>query len=288
MPSPTRFEPSSPIDELAISERASSFISSSVIENEAKILQYLVSSIDLTSLEATDHEANIRALCERALRPVASRPEIGPVAAVCVYPSFVETAKSALQGSSVKLASVAGAFPSGLSLLDVKLLEVRRALELGADELDIVINRGAVLSKSYERAFDEIARIREASKDATLKVILETGELSSYDDIYRASRIAILAGADFIKTSTGKISQGAKLEPTLVMLDAIRDEFEESGRRVGIKIAGGVREAGLALDYLALVREALGEEWLVPEGFRIGASGLLGDIEKRLSEMTNG
>ena len=244
-------------------------------------LRRLVGLLDLTTLEATDTEAKVEALCARALRPLPKHPEV-EVAAVCIYPSLLPAAKRALEGSSVKLASVAGAFPTGLSPLDVKLLEVRRALELGAQEIDTVILRGAMLEGDEARVFDELAAIRAACGSATLKVILETGELASPDLIRRASEIALRAGADFLKTSTGKIPTGATLEATQVMLDAIRDHERATQKRVGIKVAGGIRKADQALAYYALVRDTLGDAWLAPTLFRIGASSLLDDLAREI------
>lgn len=241
----------------------------------------LVGLLDLTTLEATDTEAKVEKLCERALRPLSNHPNV-TVAAVCIYPSLLPAAKRALDGSRVKLASVAGAFPNGLSPLDVKLLEVRCALELGAQEIDTVILRGAMLEANEAKVRDELSALREACGSATMKVILETGELVSEERIRRASEIAIGAGADFIKTSTGKIATGATLEATRPMLEAIRDHERETGKRVGIKVAGGIRKADQALAFYNLVRDVLGEAWLHPSLFRIGASSLLDDLARQL------
>jgi deoxyribose-phosphate aldolase len=207
---------------------------------------------------------------------------------VCVYPNLVATAKSALAGSGVKVASVATAFPSGQSPLDVKLADVRRAVELGADEIDMVIDRGAMLSGDYAKVFDEIAATKEACGSAHLKVILETGELGSYDVVRKASEIGIAAGGDFIKTSTGKVQPAATPAVTLVMLEAIRDHYYATGRRIGMKPAGGVRTAKQSLHYLVLVKETLGDAWLTPDLFRFGASALLNDVLMQLEKERTG
>lgn len=251
-------------------------------EDRAEALRLLVELIDLTTLEATDTPRKVEKLCERALCPYPNHPEIGPVAAVCVYPSLLPFAKRVLEGSNVKLASVAGAFPSGLSPLPVKLHEIRNAIELGAQEIDTVILRGAMLSGEEDQVFEELSAMREACGPSTLKVILETGELVAHDVIRKASRIAMLAGADFLKTSTGKISPGATPEATLVMLEAIRNFEKETGKRVGIKVAGGIRKAEDALRYFVLVKETLGDAWLSPALFRIGASSLLDDLIREI------
>ena len=248
-------------------------------DERAEALRRIVGFIDLTTLEATDTEAKVERLCERALRPFPHRPELR-VAAVCVYPSLLPPAKRILDGSPVKLASVAGAFPTGLSPLDVKLFEVRRALDLGAQEIDTVILRGAMLEGDENKVFDELAALREACGSATLKVILETGELGSPDLIRRACRIALRAGADFLKTSTGKIPTGATIDATRVMLEAIREYEAETQKRVGIKVAGGIRKADQALGFYELVRKTLGDDKLDPNLFRIGASSLLDDLAR--------
>lgn len=283
MPSLLQDLPSSPIDPATVERRVAPLRGRDLDgEARAKALRLLASLLDLTTLEATDTDAKVEALCRRALLPDPARPEIGPVAAVCVYPSLVSGAKAALEGSGVKLASVAGAFPSGLSPLEVKVLEIRRAIEMGASEIDAVLLRGAMLEGDEARVYEELVALREACGEVTLKVILETGELRDLSLIQRASRIAMLAGADFIKTSTGKVSPGASLEAALVMADAIRDFERETGKRVGLKVAGGIRKAEDALTYLALVEEVLGEAWLSPSLFRIGASSLLDDIVRAL------
>jgi deoxyribose-phosphate aldolase len=281
-----------PVDAVGVEERAAELGKRS-IEKQAKLagLRLVVAMIDLTTLEGKDSPGKVRALCHKAKRPVDPAAMHGGVpscAAVCVYPSLVAVAKEALSGSEVKVASVATAFPGGLSPLDVKLAEVRRAVELGADEIDMVIDRGAMLAGRHDAVFDEIAAVKEACGEAHLKVILETGELGSYDVVRKASRIAMLAGADFIKTSTGKIAPAATPAVTLVMLEAIRDFHEETGRRVGMKPAGGIRTAKQALHYLVLVKETLGDAWLGPELFRFGASTLLDDVLRQLDDERRG
>jgi deoxyribose-phosphate aldolase len=244
--------------------------------------------MDLTTLEGKDTPGKVRAMCAKALLPLASDPSIGPCAAVCVYPNLVPVAKEALKGSPVKIASVATAFPSGQSPLDVKLADVRRAVELGADEIDMVIDRGAMLSGDYAKVFDEIAATKEACGPAHLKVILETGELGSYDVVRKASEIGIAAGGDFIKTSTGKVQPAATPPVTLVMLEAIVDHYYATGRRIGMKPAGGVRTAKQALHYLVLVKETMGDAWLTPDLFRFGASALLNDVLMQLEKERTG
>jgi len=260
------------------------------IKGGAKLagLSLAIGMMDLTTLEGADTAGKVTALCQKARQPLASDPTLGPVAAVCVYPAHVGVAKRALVGSSVRVASVATAFPSGHSALSVKLDDARRALDAGADEIDMVIDRGALLAGEHSRVADEIRRVKEVCGAALLKVILEVGELGSYDNVRRASDLALQAGADFIKTSTGKISPAATPPATLVMLEAIRDHYYESGRRAGIKPAGGIRTAKQALHYLVLVRETLGDAWLVPELFRLGASGLLNDVLMQIEKERTG
>jgi deoxyribose-phosphate aldolase len=260
------------------------------IKKGAKVagLHLAVAMMDLTTLEGKDTPGKVRQLCQKARVPIERDMSVGPVAAVCVYPNLVPVAREALAGSPVKVASVATAFPSGQSPLDVKLADVRRAVGLGADEIDMVIDRGAMLAGDYARVYGEIAATKEACGAAHLKVILETGELGSYDVVRRASEIAIAAGADFIKTSTGKVQPAATPGVTLVMLEAIRDHFQATGRRVGMKPAGGVRTAKQALQYLVLVKETLGDAWLTPALFRFGASALLNDVLMQLEKEKTG
>ena len=288
-PYPLFYPPPPPIDQVAVEERAAALGKRS-LKNEAKVagLKLAVRMIDLTTLEGKDTPGKVRQLCRKALVPLDRDPSIGPCAAVCVYPNLVAMAKQALAGSTVKVASVATAFPSGQSPLDVKLAEVRRAVGLGADEIDMVIDRGAMLSGDYAKVFDEIAATKEACGPAHLKVILETGELGSYDVVRKASEIGIAAGGDFIKTSTGKVQPAATPPVTLVMLQAIADHYIATGRRIGMKPAGGVRTAKQCLHYLVLVKETLGDAWLTPELFRFGASALLNDVLMQLEKERTG
>jgi len=260
------------------------------IKKQAKVagLRLAVAMMDLTTLEGKDTPGKVRALCNKALRPLEGDPSIGPCAAICVYPNHVSTARRALEGSGVKVASVATAFPSGQSPLAVKLDDVRRAVDFGADEIDMVIDRGAMLAGDYGKVFDEIAKTKEACGAAHLKVILETGELGSYDVVRKASEIGIAAGGDFIKTSTGKVQPAATPAVTLVMLEAIRDHYYATGRKIGMKPAGGVRTAKQSLHYLVLVKETLGDAWLTPDLFRFGASALLNDVLMQLEKERTG
>lgn len=282
------FEPP-PVDAVAVEERAAALAKRS-IKKATKVagLKLAISMMDLTTLEGKDTPGKVRQMCQKALRPLDSDSGIGPCAAVCVYPNLVPIAKEVLRGSAVKVASVATAFPSGQSPLAVKLEDTRRAVDLGADEIDMVIDRGAMLSGDYGKVFDEIAATKEACGPAHLKVILETGELGSYDLVRKASEIGIAAGGDFIKTSTGKIQPAATPAVTLVMLEAIRDHFYATGRKIGMKPAGGVRTAKQALHYLVIVKETLGDAWLTPDLFRFGASALLNDVLMQLEKERTG
>jgi deoxyribose-phosphate aldolase len=237
-----------------------------------------ISMIDLTTLEGADTPGRVRSLCAKALRPDPRDLTVPSVAAVCVYPDLVTEARSALGNSTVAVASVATAFPSGRASLKVKLLDVTEAVEAGADEIDMVIDRGAFLSGRVGEVFEEIVAVKEACRDAHLKVILETGELVTYDNVRRASWLAMLAGADFIKTSTGKVSVNATTPVALVMLEGVRDFAEATGRLVGVKVAGGIRSTKDAMRYLVLVNETVGSSWLSPDRFRLGASSLLNDL----------
>jgi deoxyribose-phosphate aldolase len=288
-PYPLFYPPPPPVDQVAVEERAAALGKRS-IKKAAKVagLKLAVRMMDLTTLEGKDTPGKVRQMCAKALTPLAEDPSIGPCAAVCVYPNLVAVAKEALAGSTVKVASVATAFPSGQSPLDVKLADARRAVELGADEIDMVIDRGAMLSGDYAKVFDEIAATKEACGAAHLKVILETGELGSYDVVRKASEIAIAAGGDFIKTSTGKVQPAATPPVTLVMLEAIRDHYYATGRRIGMKPAGGVRTAKQSLHYLVLVKETLGDAWLTPDLFRFGASALLNDVLMQIEKERTG
>lgn len=277
--------------------RAASFTKRS-IKTSAKMagLRLAVSMVDLTTLEGKDTPEKVRSLCRKAIRPHESI-ETPSVAAICVYPSMITTAKAALNGSAVKVASVATAFPSGQYPLEVRLRDVHAAVEAGADEIDMVINRGAFLAGRYAEVAEEIRRIKEACGGAHLKIILETGELESYDDIRRASDLAIEAAAStgpledgevFIKTSTGKVSPAATLPVTLIMLEAIRDHYFTTGTRIGMKPAGGIRDAKTALHYLVAVKETLGDDWLTPRLFRFGASSLLNDLLRQMAKQEGG
>jgi deoxyribose-phosphate aldolase len=277
------------IDQVAVEERAASLAKRS-IKKEAKVfaLELAVRMTDLTTLEGSDTAGKVAALASKAVRPDPSDASVPSVAALCVYPNMVPTAVERLRDSGVKVASVATAFPSGQSPLEVKLEEVRWVVEHGADEVDMVIDRGAFLAGRYAKVYDEIVRVKEASGEAHLKVILETGELGTYDNVRRASLLAIAAGADFIKTSTGKLPSSATLPVALVMLEAIRDVYEETGKRVGFKPAGGIRNAKQAVQHLVLVNETLGVDWLTPDLYRFGASSLLNDILMQIRKEKTG
>jgi len=267
------------VDQVALEERSATLAKRS-IKREAKLfaLELAVRMTDLTTLEGADTPGKVAALASKAVRPDPADPTIPSAAAVCVYPNLVPTALEKVKGSTVKVASVATAFPSGQSPLDLKVEEARRAAEMGADEIDMVIDRGAFLSGNYARVYEEVRQIKEAVGSVHLKVILETGELGTYDNVRRASLLAIAGGADFIKTSTGKIQPAATLPVTLVMLEAVRDVYEETGRKIGVKPAGGIRQAKQAVQHLVAVNETLGPEWLTPDLFRFGASSLLNDV----------
>jgi deoxyribose-phosphate aldolase len=277
------------VDAVGLEERAAALATRS-IKRDAKLfaLDLAIRCMDLTTLEGSDTVGKIVALCSKAMRPDPSDASIPPVAAVCLYPSLVSVAAQQLRGSSVRVASVAGSFPSGLGPLEGRLDEVSEAVELGADEVDIVLNRSLFLGGRYRDAFEEIARAKQAAGRAHLKVILETGELGSYDQVRRASVLAMAAGADFIKTSTGKITPGSTPPSALCMLEAARDFFGETGRQVGIKVAGGIRRSKQAIHYLVLVHETLGPDWMSPELFRIGASSLLNDVLMQIHKERTG
>jgi deoxyribose-phosphate aldolase len=277
------------VDQVGAEERAASLAKRS-IKKQSKVaaLRLAVSMMDLTTLEGADTPGKVEALCSKARRPDPADPEVPPVAAVCVYPNLVAVAKRALAGSGVKVASVATAFPSGQASMAVRLADVADAVDAGADEVDMVINRGAFLAGRYREVFEEVLMVKEACGAARLKVILETGELGTYDQVRRASMLAMAAGADFIKTSTGKVQPAATLPATLVMLEAIRDFHDRTGRMVGMKPAGGVRTAKQAVQYLVLVNETVGAAWLSPDWFRIGASSLLNDCLMQLAKERSG
>lgn len=278
-----------PIDQVGVEERASRFSKRSLKKSSKQEgLRQVLSMTDLTTLEGADTPGKVRQLCYKALHPHEGSPEAPSVAAVCVYPSLVPEAKKALEGSPVSVASVATAFPAGQAPLELKLEEVKRAVEEGADEIDMVISRRAFLSGNYQEVFDEIAATKEASGQAHLKVILETGELGTLDKVRTASEIALQAGGDFIKTSTGKVKPAATLPVTLVMLEAIRDHFYRSGEKAGMKPAGGISDPKLALHYLVMVRETLGSDWMTPERFRFGASSLVDRVLMQLDKEASG
>jgi deoxyribose-phosphate aldolase len=277
------------VDAVALEERASSLAKRS-IKREAKVfaLELAIRTTDLTTLEGSDTPGKVAALCSKAIRPDPSNPSIPSCAAICVYPNLVPTARERLRGTGVLVAAVATGFPSGQYPTQIKVADVRSAVELGADEIDMVIDRGAFLSGRYAKVYDEVVRVKEACGDAHLKVILETGELGTYDNVRRATLLAIAGGADFVKTSTGKISPAATLPVALCMLEAVRDVHAETGRRVGFKAAGGIRQSKQAIQHLVLVHETLGPEWLTPELYRLGASSLLNDILMQLRKEQTG
>jgi len=264
------------IDAVMLEARASMLVKRSIKSESKRVgIELAIACMDLTTLEGKDTPDKVRGLCARGISPA---PGVPSVAAICVYPNLVAGAVRAVAGSSVKIASVATAFPSGLSPLDIKLRETREAVEAGAHEIDMVIDRGLFLAGRYDDVFAEIVAVKDACGPAALKVILEAGELGSYQAVRRASDIALAAGADFIKTSTGKIGISSTPAIALLMCESIRDHARETGRLAGLKLAGGIRTTKSALGYLALVNETLGPAWLVPDRFRIGASSLLDDL----------
>lgn len=277
------------VDQVGILDRVERITKRS-IKNESKMqgLRMALNMIDLTTLEGADTEGKVKQMCYKAMHLHDEIPGLPTTAAVCVYPNFVKTAVDALKGSGVKVASVATAFPSGHSSREIKLMDTKIAVDNGADEVDMVISRGRFHQGDYSFVFDEIAAIKEACGKARLKVILETGELGTFDKVRRASDIAIDAGADFIKTSTGKIKPAATLPVTLVMLEAIKDHYYATGKMVGMKPAGGISTAKLALQYLVMVKETLGGQWLSNEWFRFGASSLANDVILQIAKQTYG
>ena len=277
------------VDQVGVEERASRFTKRS-IKNETKIngLLLTLNMIDLTTLEGKDTKGKVQQLCYKAQHLHNSYPGLPTVAAICVYPSMVKIAKQALGNSGVKVAAVATAFPSGQAPKDVKIRDTKFAVNEGADEIDMVISRGKFLEGEYNFVFDEIAAIKEVCGSARLKVILETGELVTYDKVRRASDIAMYAGADFIKTSTGKISPAATMPVTLVMLEAIRDFYYKTGKRIAMKPAGGISKSKLALHYLVMLQETLGTEWMNNHWFRFGASSLANDVLMQLEKQRTG
>jgi deoxyribose-phosphate aldolase len=288
--------PSPTVDAVMADRRAASFTTRSIkTESKMAALKLALSMVDLTTLEGKDSPEKVRSLCRKAIRPWERDEEIlgerlPAVAAVCVYPNMVPHAAEILHGSGVKVASVATGFPSGQFPLDIRLNDVRAAVKDGADEIDMVINRGAFLSGRYQEVADEIAAVCDACGPAHLKVILETGELETYDQVRRASDIAIAAirPGDFIKTSTGKVTPAATMPVTLVMLEAIRDAYLNTNVKIGMKPAGGIRTAKQAWHYLCMVNETLGEGWLSNEWFRFGASTLLNDLLRSMQKLKTG
>jgi deoxyribose-phosphate aldolase len=277
------------VDAVAAEERSASLAKRS-LKKDSKVwgLKLAISMIDLTTLEGKDTRGKVQALCQKAIRPDPSDPTLPHVGAICVYPTMVPFVKKALRGSGVATAAVATGFPSGQTFTAIKVQETRETVAAGADEIDMVIDRGAFLSGEYQKVFDEIAEVKEACGPAHLKVILEVGELANYDQIRKASLIAMYAGADFIKTSTGKVTVNATLTNTLVMLEAIRDFHHVTGKKIGMKPAGGISNAKLALAYLVVLYETLGGEWMTPDLFRLGASSLLNDILMQLRKERTG
>jgi deoxyribose-phosphate aldolase len=278
-----------PVDQVGADARVAALATRSIKTTaKAFALDLAVRMVDLTTLEGQDTPGKVAALCAKGRRPDPTDPTCPSVAAICVYGDLVPVAVEALRGSSVHVAAVATAFPSGRAPLEVKLADVRAAVAAGADEIDMVIDRGRFLAGRYLDVHDEIAATREACGHAHLKVILETGELATYDNVRRASWLAMLAGADFIKTSTGKVSPAATLPVTLVMLEAVRDFRAATGRQVGVKAAGGIRAAKEAVRYLVVVNETAGDDWLSPDWFRFGASSLLNDLLMQRQKLATG
>ena len=282
------------VDQVGAEQRAAGLGTRSIKTTaKAYAIDLAISMVDLTTLEGQDTPGKVRALSAKAMRPDPADPTCPPAAAVCVYPDMVATAKQTLGSSGVHVASVATAFPSGRAAMDVKLADTRDAVAAGADEVDMVIDRGAFLAGHYLQVFDEIAAVREAcarehGPSAHLKVIFETGELQTYDNVRRVSWLAMMAGAHFIKTSTGKVQPAATLPVTLVMLEAVRDFFEQTGEMVGVKPAGGIRTSKDAIKYLVMVNEVAGPAWLDPDRFRFGASTLLNDLLMQRTKLATG
>lgn len=276
-------------DQTGVNERIERFCARSIKKSSKTFgLKLALSMIDLTTLEGKDTKGKVKQLCYKAMHPHDSIKDLPTVAAICVYPSYVSIAKKSLQGSDIKVASVATAFPSGQSSLKAKLTDTKYAVSQGADEIDMVISRGQFLAGNYQYVYDEIEAVKEACGNAHLKVILETGELDTLDNVRRASEIAMLAGADFIKTSTGKIQPAATMQVTYVMLDAIKDFYFRTGKMIGMKPAGGISTSKIALQYLVMLNEVLGEKWMNKNYFRFGASSLVNDILMQLIKNETG
>ena len=276
------------VDQVGLEGRAATLATRS-IKKDSKIwaIDTAISMVDLTTLEGMDTDGKVRALCTKALHPDPTDPACPAVAAVCVYGDLVATTRACV-GDRVHVAAVATAFPSGRASMDVKLMDTKQAVADGADEIDMVIDRGAFLAGNYAKVFEEIVAVKEACGDAHLKVILETGELKTYDNVRRAGWLAMQAGADFIKTSTGKVSPAATLPVTLLMLEAVRDFADQTGTRIGVKAAGGIKTSKDAIRYLVMVNETVGEDWLNPDMFRFGASSLLNDLLMQRQRMRDG
>jgi deoxyribose-phosphate aldolase len=285
----THFREITPIDQMGVEERVSRLNKRSIKkESKVQALKMALNMMDLTTLEGSDSTGKVTQLCRKARQPHPAMPDLPHVAAVCVYPRMVHIARKHLSGSGIKVCSVATAFPSGQAPLETRLEEVRFAVSEGADEVDMVISRGAFLMGEHQLIYDEIAAIKEACGEAHLKVILETGELQTYENVRVASNIAMEAGADFIKTSTGKMSPAATQPVTLVMLEAIRDYYYQTDKMIGMKPAGGIRTAKQALQYLVLVKETLGAAWLNADYFRFGASSLANDVLMQIVKQETG
>lgn len=278
-----------PIDQIGVEEKVSRLNKRS-IKKESKVfaLKLALNMVDLTTLEGKDTPGKVKQLCQKARTPYFGHPDIPQVAAICVYPTMVKVAKKALEGTKINVASVSTAFPSGMSPLSIRINDTKYAVDEGADEIDMVISRGEFLRGNYSLVFDEIAAIKEACGKAHLKVILETGELHTYENVRLASDITMYAGADFIKTSTGKVSPAATQPVTLVMLEAIRDYYYKTNKMIGMKPAGGIRTSKQALQYLVLVKETLGAAWLSNEYFRFGASSLANDLLMQIVKQETG
>jgi deoxyribose-phosphate aldolase len=278
-----------PIDGVELERRATELAGRAIGSSaRAWALDLAIRCTDLTSLEGSDTPERIAELCATARHPDPDDPQVPPVAAVCVYPQLVPTALEHLRGTPVRVASVAGGFPAGLTPLEARLTEIRAVVAMGVDEIDVVLNRSLVLQGRDAEAFEELVAARKAAGDRRLKVIVEVGELGAYERIRRASMLAIAAGADFVKTSTGKVAVGATPPAALCVMEAVRDAAEAAGLEVGVKVAGGVRTAEQAIGYLVLAQETLGPRWLGPQRFRFGASSLLADLVRRLAEGRTG
>lgn len=276
------------VDQVGAEGRAAMLSTRSIkAASKERAIDLAISMVDLTTLEGMDTPGKVRALCAKALRPDPTDPSTPHVAAVCVYGDMAAIARHAV-GDALHVAAVATAFPSGRASLAVKLADTRDAVANGADEIDMVIDRGAFLAGRYLDVYDEIVAVKESCGTAHLKVIFETGELRTYDNVRRASYLAMLAGADFIKTSTGKVTPAATLPVTLILLEAVRDWYRQTGQRIGVKPAGGIRTSKDAIRYLVMINEVCGEAWLTPDLFRFGASALLNDLLQQRQRMRTG